>query len=137
MQGKKINRADRLNAEFRKEIYEIITKKLKNPLITEMVSVLRVDTSRDLSHAKVYVSVFSTDQNKKTTTFDAIKSDAKKIRYELARSVKARTVPELHFFLDDSMEYSDKMNKLFLQIKRDEDRKKDVETNVEKPKDNN
>ena len=136
MQGKKINRADRLNAEFRKEIYEIITKKLKNPLITEMVSVLRVDTSRDLSHAKVYVSVFSTDQNKKTTTFDAIKSDAKKIRYELARSVKARTVPELHFFLDDSMEYSDKMNKLFLQIKRDEDRKKDVETNVEKPKDN-
>ncbi len=137
MQGKKINRADRLNAEFRKEIYEIITKKLKNPLITEMVSVLRVDTSRDLSHAKVYVSVFSTDQNKKATTFDAIKSDAKKIRYELARSVKARTVPELHFFLDDSMEYSDKMNKLFLQIKRDEDRKKDVETNVEKPKDNN
>ena len=123
MQGKKINRADRLNAEFRKEIYEIITKKLKNPLITGMVSVLRVDTSRDLSHAKVYVSVFSTDQNKKATTFDAIKGDAKKIRYELARSVKARTVPELHFFLDDSMEYSDKMNKLFLQIKRDEDRK--------------
>ncbi len=124
MQGKKVNRADRLNAEFRKEIYEIITKRLKNPLITEMVSVLRVDTSRDLSHAKVYVSVFSTDEKKKNATFEAIKGDAKKIRYELARAVKARTVPELHFFLDGSMEYSDKMNKLFSEIKRQDEAKR-------------
>ena len=115
---RKINRNDRLNAEFRKEIYEIITKKLKNPLITAMVSVLRVDTSRDLSHAKVFLSVFAKDETACKTTFQAICDDAKKIRYELARSVRVRTVPELHFFLDDSMEYSDKINKLFLEINK-------------------
>ncbi len=115
---KKVSRCDRLNAEFRKEIYEIISKKLKNPLITAMVSVLRVETSRDLSHAKVYLSVFAKDKESCETTFKAISADAKKIRYELAHSVRVRTVPELHFFLDDSMEYSDKMNKLFLEIQK-------------------
>ena len=115
MQGK-VSRSDRLNAEFKKEIYEIISRKLKNPLITEMFSIIAVDTSRDLSHAKVYVSVYSTNQDKKNATFEAIRADAKKIRYELAKVIRARTVPELHFFLDGSMEYGDKMDKLFKAI---------------------
>lgn len=116
----RVNRTDKLNGEFQKEIYEIITRKLKNPFITEMFSILRVDTSKDLSHAKVYVSVFSTSPEKSKTTFEAIKNDAKKIRYELSKVIRARTVPELTFVLDDSMEYSDKMNKLFLKIEKGE-----------------
>ena len=116
----RVNRTDKLNGEFQKEIYDIIQRKLKNPFITEMFSILRVDTSKDLSHAKVYVSVFSTSAEKRQTTFDAIKGDAKKIRYELSKVIRARTVPELQFILDDSMEYSDKMNKLFLKIEKGE-----------------
>ena len=115
MQGK-VSRSDRLNAEFQKEIYEIISRRLKNPLVTEMFSVIAVDTSRDLSHAKVYISVYSKNEQKKNATFEAIKADAKKIRFELAKVVRARTVPELHFFLDTSMEYGDKMEKLFKAI---------------------
>ena len=117
-----VNRNDRLNAEFQKEIYEIISRRLKNPLVTEMFSVLRVDTSRDLSHAKVFISVYSKDAVKKQATFEAIKGDAKKIRYELSKVIRARTVPELHFFSDDSMEYGDKMEKLFKNIKEGEKR---------------
>ena len=118
----KISRNDRLNGEFQKEIYEIISRRLKNPLITEMFSIVRVDASRDLSHAKVFVSVYSTDENKKKTTFDAIVADAKKIRCELAKVIRARTVPELHFILDGSMEYGDKMEKLFKSINEGEKR---------------
>ncbi len=118
--NKRVNRTEKLNGEFQKEIYEIITRRLKNPLVTEMFSILRVDTSRDLSHAKVYVSVYSKNAEKSKATFDAICADAKRIRYELAKTSNIRTVPELHFFSDDSMEYSDKMNKLFLKIKGDE-----------------
>ena len=116
----KVSRTDKLNGEFQKEIYTIITRKLKNPLITEMISILRVDTTNDLSHAKVYVSVFSTNEERKKTTFEQIELEAKRIRYELAKVVRARTVPELHFVLDDSMEYSDKMNKLFSMIEKGE-----------------
>lgn len=115
-----INRADRINAEIQKEIHEIISRRLKNPLVTEMFSILRVDCAKDLSYAKVYVSVYSKDENKKMITFNAIKDDAKKIRHELSRSMLVRTVPELNFVLDDSMDYSDKMNKLFIQIKKSE-----------------
>ncbi len=118
----KVSRNDRLNSEFKKEIYEIISRKLKNPLVTEMFSVTKVDSSRDLSHAKVYISVFSTNQEKKNLTFEAIKGDAKKIRYELAKVIRARTVPELHFFIDNSMEYGDKMDKLFKSINQGEKR---------------
>ncbi len=118
----KIPRNDRLNGEFQKEIYEIISRKLKNPLITEMFSVLRVDSSNDLSYAKVYISVYSKDEEKKQTTFKAIQADAKKIRFELAKVIRARTVPELNFVLDDSMEYGDKMDKLFKSINQGEKR---------------
>ena len=115
-----INRSDRLNAELQKEIYEIISRRLKNPLITEMFSVMKVDCTKDLSYAKVYISVYSKDQEKKNNTFSAIEKDAKKIRYELSKSMILRTVPELHFVLDDSLDYSDKINKLFLQIEKGE-----------------
>ena len=115
-----ISRSDRLNSELQKEIYEIISRKLKNPLITEMFSILRVDCANDLSYAKVFVSVYSKNAEKSKTTFDAIKADAKKIRFELARVIRARTVPELNFVLDDSMEYGDKMEKLFKKINEGE-----------------
>ena len=118
----KVSRNERLNGEFQKEIYEIISRRLKNPLVTEMFSILRVDCSRDLSYAKVFVSVYSKDENKKKITFDAIKADAKKIRFELAKVIRARTVPELNFVLDDSMEYGDKMDKLLKSISEGEKR---------------
>ena len=114
------NRQDRLNSELQKEIYEIISRRLKNPLITEMFSVLKVDCAKDLSFARVYISVYSKDKEKSEKTFNAIKDDAKKIRYELSKSMILRTVPELSFILDDSMEYSDKINKILGEIKKSE-----------------
>lgn len=111
-------RTERLNSEFRKEIYEIISRKLNDPAVTEMVSVTKVDVSKDLSYAKVYISVYSTDETKKNATFNAVKSDAKKIRYELASSMRIRTVPELEILSDDSIEYGDKMDKLFAKIRK-------------------
>lgn len=115
-----VSRTDRLNSELKKEIYEIISRRLNDTDITEMVSVMKVMVSRDLSYAKVFVSVFSTDEEKKLKTFDAIKRNAKKIRYELGGAMRIRTVPELTFVLDGSMEYGDKMNRLFAEIERGE-----------------
>ncbi len=114
----RVNRTDKLNGEFQKEIYEIIARRLKNPLITEMFSIVKVDVSKDLSGAKVYVSVFSTDSRKKAATFNAIADESKRIRHELSKVMHTRTVPELRFISDDSMEYGDKMDKLFKQIEK-------------------
>ena len=66
------------------------------------------------------MSVYSKNEEKRKITFDAIKADAKKIRFELAKVIRARTVPELNFILDDSMEYGDKMDRLFKSINEGE-----------------
>lgn len=118
--GGGVSRTDRLNAELKREISEIIAKKLKNPAVTAMVSVTDVDVSPDISYAKVFVSVFSTDENKKDESFAALCADAKKIRYELGKSMRIRTVPELDLILDRSLEYGDKMDKLLYKISEDE-----------------
>lgn len=114
------NRIDKINSEFKKEIYDIIKRKVKNPFITEMFSIIDVKTSKDLAHATVLLSIYSVNSEKKQRTFDAICEEAKKIRYELAKSVRIRTVPELHFVLDGSMEYGDKMDKLLRDIHKGE-----------------
>ena len=111
-----VSRSDRLNAELKREISEIIARKLKNPLVTAMVSVTSVDCSRDLAYAKVFVSAFSADEEKKNSTFAALVDDAKKIRYELSKTMRILSVPELDFVLDRSLEYGDKMDKLLLKI---------------------
>lgn len=118
--GGGVSRTDRFNAELKREISEIIAKKLKNPAVTAMVSVTDVDVSPDISYAKVFVSVFSTDENKKNESFAALCADAKKIRYELGKSMRIRTVPELDLILDRSLEYGDKMDKLLYKISEDE-----------------
>lgn len=114
------NRIDKINSELKKEIYAVITRKLKNPLITEMFSITDVDASKDLSSAKVYISVFSTSPEKKSVTLAAISGDAKRIRYELAKEMRIRTVPELRFIEDTSMAYGDKMDKLLNMIEKGE-----------------
>ena len=118
--SRKPNRIEMINSELQREIYGIITRKLKNPLITEMVSVLKVDTAKDLSNARVYLSVYSKSEEKRMTTFNAIAGDSGKIRYELAQTERMRRVPELRFILDDSISYGDKMDKLFIAIEKGE-----------------
>lgn len=86
-----------------------------------MFSVLRVDVARDLAHAKVYISVYSGSEEAKKRTFDAIAASAKQIRFELAKVSNVRTVPELHFVEDRSMEYSDHINRLLKSVHTEEE----------------
>ena len=108
----KVKREQRLNSEFQKEIYSILKNKIKNPLITEMFSISEVDVTNDLKHAKVFVSVFSTDNAKAQATFEAISASAKAVRTELSKIMHIRTVPELHFVLDNSADYGNKIDKI-------------------------
>ncbi|MBO5928022.1 MAG: ribosome-binding factor A, partial [Clostridia bacterium] len=68
----KNSRIEKINAELQKDLYEVITRKLKNPFITEMVSITAVDTSKDLKHAKVFISVYSTNLERKERTISAL-----------------------------------------------------------------
>ena len=108
----KEKREKRLNSEFQKEIYSILKNKIKNPDISEMFSISEVDVTNDLKHAKVFVSVFSTDKAKAQATFEAICASAKAVRTELSKTMHIRTVPELHFVTDNSTDYGNKIYKI-------------------------
>ncbi len=108
----KVKREQRLNSEFQKEIYDILKNKVKNHDITEMFSILEVDVTNDLKYAKVYVSIFSTNLERKQKTFNAICDSAKFVRGELAKIMRIRTVPELKFIMDTSSDYGNKIDKI-------------------------
>jgi len=110
-----IIREKRINSEIMRNLSEVIPS-LKNPSITAMVSVMRVDTTNDLKHSKIWLSLYGTEEQC-DETFRAIEHSSGYIRRELASIMKdMRTMPELHFLRDDSQEYSQKINKLISEI---------------------
>ena len=117
----KEKREKRLNSEFQREIYDILKNRIKNPDITEMFSILQVDVTNDLKYAKVYVSVFSQNEEKKAKTFSAICDSAKAVRQELGRVMRIRTVPELRFTMDTSEDYGRKIDEILSKITYSED----------------
>lgn len=112
----KIKREKRLNSEFKKVIYELLSTKVKDPRLTEMFSITNVETTDDLKYAKVFVSIFSTNEQKKEQTFYAICDAGGFIRRELSRAMHIRTVPEFTFFLDNRQEYTDRIEQILSGI---------------------
>lgn len=109
-------RMDRINEDVRRELSDII-RNLKDPRITGLVSILKVDVSNDLSYAKVYVSVVGGDAGE---AIKGIKNAAGFMRRELSGKLSIRKTPELNFILDDSIEHSAKIAKIINEITKDE-----------------
>ncbi len=68
-------RTDRLNSLLKEVISEVIRRDVRNPHVTELVTVTRVQISKDLHHAKVFISVIGSEQDK-VETIEALKSAA-------------------------------------------------------------
>ena len=84
-----------------------------------MVSISSVKITPDLLEARIYVSVFNADKNQ---ALKKIEDNAWEIKRELAARIKhqLRRIPELKFFLDDTLDQVFKMEELFKQIKTEE-----------------
>ncbi len=111
-------RTERLDEEFRRAISEIIIKDIKDPRVSSMLSITRVDITPDLYYAKVYVSVYDTDE-KRQATVEALNTAGGFFRSRLNKKIKIRRIPELNFILDNSIEYSIKMSKLIDEAVKD------------------
>ena len=116
-------RGERLSAEYQKAVYEVISTKLKykTDRIRGIVSVTKADVSPDLKNAKIYISVLGKSEEESREPFAAIRENAATIRYELAHIMRSRTVPELHFLWDDTMEYGDKIDRLIKELHKGEE----------------
>jgi len=105
------DRTSRISEEMRKEISSIIMNDLKDPRMPSMVSVVSVNVTKDLRHAKVYISVLGSEEDKKNAQ-EGLKSASGFIRREVGHRMQLRYTPEMHFEIDDSIEHGVYMTKL-------------------------
>lgn len=114
----KKNRIDRINSLLREVISDVIQKQVKNPHVNLFVTVTRVDTSADLYHAKVYVSLIGTDTEKQNV-LTALESAAGFIAVQASHQVEMRHFPSLSFKLDKTAEEHFKIEKLLSDIEKE------------------
>jgi ribosome-binding factor A len=111
-------RRQRIAASIREVVSELLLRRLKDPRIG-FASIVNVDVNKDLSLAKVYVSVLGSDEDKEKT-MEGLKSAQGLIRSEVSKALGIRYAPEIQFVLDEGIEYSMRVSKLLSEIKKDE-----------------
>ncbi|MGI6315907.1 MAG: 30S ribosome-binding factor RbfA [Christensenellales bacterium] len=113
-----ISRTLRVAEEIKKNISVIIRQELKNPDIPMLTSVMRVECTKDLKHAKVYVSFYGED-NRPGKAIAALNCAAGMIRNRISRMMTTHTVPNLQFVEDVSINHAMHINELLKKIKED------------------
>ena len=96
------NRINRINDEIQRELADQL-RNLKDPRVSGMVSITRVDTTNDLRYARVYVSAL--DKAREKDVLKGLKSASGFLRRELGHALQLRYTPELQFTGDDSIEH--------------------------------
>ncbi|HKX56647.1 MAG TPA: 30S ribosome-binding factor RbfA [Xanthomonadales bacterium] len=109
MMPREFNRSERVAGQIRRELASIIQQEVRDPDIG-FVSLSDVEVTRDLAHAKVFITVF--EPEKAQASIKALQSLAKFLRHRLSQEMSIRSVPELHFHHDASVETGLKMDQL-------------------------
>lgn len=106
-------RQQKVSRQLQKDLSEIFQREVPHLFNGAFITVTSVRISPDLSVARVYLSFLATKN--KQLLLETIQEKGKTLRQHLGDRVRhqLRIVPELHFFLDDTADYADKMDKLF------------------------
>jgi ribosome-binding factor A len=94
----------RVTSDIKMALADIL-REVKDPRVSKLLSIVKLDVSGDMSYAKVYVSAIE-GKEKTEESVKALKNAAGYIRRELGSRLKLRKVPELRFVADDSIEVS-------------------------------
>ena len=115
------NKIGRINEDIQRVLSSLL-RNIKDPRVQQgMISVTGVDTSNDLRHTKVFLSVMGLESEK--DFLKGLKSASSYLRYELGQSLSLRFTPELSFQLDKSIEHGARINTILqdLEIPEDEE----------------
>lgn len=120
----KNKRKNRISEEVKKAVSEIILYGLKDPRVSNMTTVTEVEVTRDLSFAKIYISVLGNTEEK-NETIQGLNNAKGFIRREIGNKVDLRYVPEPIFYLDESIENAIYMSKLIEDVKKTDEKSKE------------
>ena len=106
---REFKRSERVAGSLRRELAKLIQLEIKDPEVG-FVSLSDVEVTRDLSHAKVFITVFESE--KAASSLKALQRAAGFLRKRLGQEMRIRSVPELHFHHDASVETGLRMDGL-------------------------
>ena len=109
MAQKTFHRSDRVSAQLRRDLGTLVHDAVREHGLPS-VSVSDVEVTRDLAHAKVFVTALQAERSAEAVK--GLKEHAKEIRYQLGRAMELRHVPELHFHYDDSVDRGERIDNL-------------------------
>ncbi|MEM9553373.1 MAG: 30S ribosome-binding factor RbfA [Acidobacteriota bacterium] len=109
------HRSERVAEQLRAELSQILRFEMKDPRVA-LASVSRLELTRDLSHAQVYISVLGDDEQARNDALEAIERAKGFIRSQVGKRVRLRVVPELVFHLDRGAEHSQHISDLLDQL---------------------
>ena len=107
-------RTDRLDSQIQQELMDLMQREMKDPRVG-FATITRVETARDLGHARVWVSVYGTDEDQ-ARSLDALRDAAPWLRRRLAERLHIRHVPELSVRRDESIETGDRVLRLLREL---------------------
>ncbi len=99
---------------IQKDTGQILQKGSRSLFEGAMITVTKVWVSKDLSIARIYLSIFSLGSTEKEQTMNLVRKYSSEIRKELGVKVRnqLRVIPDLEFYLDDSLDYIENIEKL-------------------------
>lgn len=109
MSNKTFKRTDRVAGTIQRNLSELLHREVKDPRLPAFVTISAVKVTADLAHAKVYFTVYGEGVEE---TGKILNKMSNYLRSALAKSMKIRIVPQLHFVYDSSIEYGQKLSKL-------------------------
>jgi len=112
MEKNETPRQKKIGTVLQQEIAALLQNAIRKGNVSNlMISVTKVNVTSDLSIAKVYLSIFP--NNLASSYFENLKENKSQLRHDLSQKMKnqLRRIPELHFYLDDSLDYIEAIEK--------------------------
>ncbi|PFA67840.1 ribosome-binding factor A [Bacillus sp. AFS015802] len=118
------HRANRVSEQMKKELSDIIGRKIKDPRIG-FVTVTDVQVSGDLQQAKVYITVLGGEDQRENTLKGLAKAKGF-IRSEVGQRIRLRKTPEIIFEFDESIDYGNHIESLLRKVQDEPEESKDT-----------
>lgn len=96
-------RTDRISAVLQRELADLLRREIRDPRLTSLISISAVEISRDLSHAKIYVTQLDSDPEAVKATLKILNHAAPYLRTQIGSRIKLRITPQLRFIYDESI----------------------------------
>ena len=117
-------RADRVAEAIRMEIARFLSEDAKDPRLAGLVTITAVDVTRDLRHARLFISIMGSE-SQRASTIEALEGMKGHLRTRLSKSLSLRVAPEISFKMDESVARAARIESLLAQVR---EKKVDDET---------